>query len=164
MNNKTINIKTINKLFLFSIFFMALWFFGNLYEELVLAPNQIIDAYEKLQHWQHFFTVTNPMFYYVPFTQIAVVVICLLFFFTSDMEQKMLLNRAMVFGIAGIIITIPIVTQLNSKLFFGDLDKYKEQLQLLSIVWLIGNAVRLYLVGSCLYYLLKTYVLFRVQR
>ena len=108
--------KTINGLLVFSIFFLALWFFGNLYEELVIAPNQVINSYEKLQHWQHFFTETNPMYFYVPFTQVAIIIICILYFKITDIHQKKLLKKAIIFGIFGIILTVVIVTQINLKL------------------------------------------------
>jgi len=155
--------KTLNKLLIFSLFFMALWFFGDLYEEFVLTPNQLTDSYEKLRHWQRFFTVTNPMFFYVPFTQFAVIIICILYFKVSDIKQKQLLKKAGVFGVLAMITTVVIVTQINLKTFFGDLDKYKDQLFFLSVVWLIGNAIRLYFVGSSLYYIFKTYILLQIK-
>lgn len=151
--------KIFNRLLQFSLFFMALWFFGNLYEELVLIPNQLTDCYGKLQHWQQFFTITNPMYFYVPFTQLAVIVICILHFRVSDIKQKEFLKKASVFGVSAIIITGIIVTQINLKIFFGDLNKYKDQLFTLSVIWLIGNAIRLYLVWNSLYYIFKTYIL-----
>src|ERR1700761_4727160 len=117
--------RTITRLLSFAIFFLALWFFGNLYEEIVITPNQLSNSYEKLQHWQHFFTETNPMYFYVPFTQLAVVVICILYIKIHDSVQKSFLRKASIFGILGILISVPIITQINVKLFFGDLDKFK---------------------------------------
>jgi len=151
--------QTFNRLLLFSLFFMALWFFGNLYEEVVLVPNQLTNSYERLQHWQHFIVISNPIYFYVPFTPLAVLSTCLLYFRVSDIQQKRFLKRASVFGILGIIIGVVIITQINFKIFFGDLDKYRDQLFILSVMWLIGNAIRLYFVGSSLYYIFKTYIL-----
>lgn len=155
--------KTFNRLLLFSAFFLAHWFFGNLYEEIVLAPNQLTNSYEALKKWQSYFTITNQVYYYVPFTQIAVFVACYLYFKAIDKTEKSLLKKASIFGLFSIGITVIIVTQLNVKLFFGDLDKYKNQIYQLSVIWLIGNLVRLYLIGSSLYFVLKTY-LFRKMR
>lgn len=148
-----------NRLLFFSLFFLTHWFFGNLYEEIVLAPNQLTNSYEALKNWQGYFTISNQIYYYVPFTQIAVFLVCYLYFKTEDKTEKALLKKASVFGLLSIALTAIIVTQLNVKLFFGDLDKYKEQIFTLSLIWLIGNAIRLYLVGSSLYYIFKTYIL-----
>lgn len=148
-----------NRLLLFSLFFLAHWFFGNLYEQIVLAPNQLTNSYEALKNWQGYFTVSNQIYYYVPFTQIAVFVVCYLYFKTKDNREKILLKKASIFGLLSIIITVVIITQLNLKLFFGDLNKYKEQVYDLSVIWLFGNGVRLYLVGSSLYYTFKAYLL-----
>lgn len=152
-------VKTFNRLLGFSLFFLAHWFFGNLYEEIVLAPNQLTNSYEALKSWQGYFTITNQIYYYVPFTQIAVFVICFLYLKSNNETEKLLLKKASVFGLLSIAITAIIVTQLNLKLFFGDIEKYKEQIYNLSVIWLVGNAIRLYLVGTCLYLTFKTYIL-----
>jgi len=155
--------KTFNRLCIFSLFFTACWFFGNLYEEIVIVPNQLSDTYRALQLWQSYFTVTNPIYYYVPFTQIAVVVIWILFFTSKQLKEKQLLKKAAICGTIAIALTILIVTQINMKLFYGDLNKYKDQLYSLVIMWLFGNALRLLLVGISLYLLFKAYLLKQVS-
>lgn len=149
--------KTFDRLLMFSLFFMAYWFFGNLYEEIVLAPNQLDNSYEKLVAWQNYFTVTDQLFYYVPFTHIAVIVLGILYYQSSHKQEKALLKKASIYGVLSICITVLIVTQLNLKLFFGDLEKHKHQIFSLSVLWLIGNALRLILVGSSMYFIFKTY-------
>jgi hypothetical protein len=152
-------VTTFNRLLAFSLFFLAHWFFGNLYEEIVLAPNQLTHSYEALKSWQNYFRITNQIHYYVPFTQIAVLVVGYLYVKSTDRAEKKLLKKAGLYGLFSIALTVVIVTQLNLKLFFGDLDRYKDQIHTLSVIWLIGNAVRLYLVGSALYFVFKTYLL-----
>jgi hypothetical protein len=156
--------KTYNKLLLFSMFFMAYWFFGNLYEEIVLAPNNLVNPFEALSHWQSYFTVSNQIYYYVPFTQLAVIVVCVLYFKTKDKTQKQFLKKASIFSLLAVGISVAIITQLNTKLFFGNnLAKYKDQLYTLSIIWLIGNTIRLYLVASSFYYIFKNHQLHQFQ-
>jgi small-conductance mechanosensitive channel len=150
--------QTYNRLLGFSLFFLAHWFFGNLYEEIVLAPNQLMNTFQALKSWHSYFTYTNQIHYYVPFTQLAVVVLCILYFKSHQEVEKALLKRASLFGVSAIVLTILIITQLNLKLFFGDLEQHKQEIRTLSIIWFIGNALRLYLVGSALYYTLKLYV------
>jgi heme/copper-type cytochrome/quinol oxidase subunit 4 len=151
--------KMFNRLLAFSLFFIAHWFFGNVYEQIVLAPNQLTNSYDALERWQGYFTVTNQIYYYVPFTQIAVLLICFLYFKSKDKAEKKLLKKAAVFGVLSLIITALIVTQLNLKLFFGDINQHKEELFTLSVMWLIGNGIRITLVGSTLYFTFKTYLL-----
>ncbi len=105
--------KTYNALLTFSLFFLAHWFFGNLYEEIVLAPNQLTNSYQALKNWQGYFTITNQIYYYVPFTQIAVVIVCFLYVNSSNKTEKLLLKKASIFGLLSILITALIVTQLN---------------------------------------------------
>jgi hypothetical protein len=152
--------KTVNNQLLFLLFFMAHWFFGNLYEEIVLAPNNLVDPFNALSHWQSYFTVSNQIYYYVPITIVAILVFCLLYFKINDKAEKQLLKKAAIYGLFAIGISIIIITQLNTKLFFGNnLAQYKNQLYTLSLLWLIGNAVRLYLVATSFYYIFKTYQL-----
>ncbi len=158
------NNKTFNRLLGFSLFFLAHWFFGNLYEEIVLAPNQLTNSYEALKSWQGYFTITNQIHYYVPFTQFAVFVICYLYFKTDNQMEKRLLKKASIFGLLSILLTAIIVTQLNLKLFFGDIEKYKDQIYDLSVIWLFGNAIRIYLVGSCLLLTFRIYILRQINQ
>jgi hypothetical protein len=156
--------KTFNRILGFSLFFLAHWFFGNLYEEIVLAPNQLTSSYKALLAWQGYFTITNQIYYYVPFTQLAVVGVCFLYFKTSNAKEKGRLRKAGIYGIGAIIVTALIVTQLNLKLFFGDLDRHKENLYLLSVVWLFGNAIRIVLIGFSLFNTLEVFIFRRTQR
>lgn len=103
------------------------------------------------------------MYFYVPFTQLAVVITGILYIKATTPVQKIFLKKAGIFGILGILISIPIITQINLKLFFGDLDKFKDQLKTLSVIWLIGNAVRLYLVGNSLRYAIKAYLDIKIK-
>ncbi len=150
--------KIYNRLLFFSLFFMTYWFFGNLYEEIVMIPNQLENTYEVLKAYQGYFRLTGPTIYFVPFTQLAVVVIWFLYFKTMEANQKQQLKKAGIFGVLAIGLTAIIVTQLNVKMFFGNLDKYRNQLYYLSLTWLIGNMLRLYLVGNSIYFIFKVYI------
>lgn len=150
--------KTFNALLAFALFFLAHWFFGNLYEEIVLAPNQLSNSYEAIKNWQHYFTVTNQLYYYIPFTQLAVLTVCFLYFKAKDQVEKRLLKRAALLGIVSLVLTALIVTQLNLKLFFGDVERYRHELFSLSVIWLIGNAIRLCFVGGALFFTFRAYL------
>ena len=140
------------------LFFMAYWFFGNLYEEIVLIPNQLVNSLEVLTCWQSYFNTTDQVYYFVPCMLIAVIGTCILFFKTKERTQRAFLKKATIFSMIATGLTIVIVNEINEKLFYGDLEKIRDQLKVLSILWLIGNAIRLYLVGTAMYYLFKAIV------
>lgn len=151
--------RTFDRLLTFSLFFLAYWFFGNLYEEIVMIPNQLVNPHDALHAYQNYFKISNPIYYFVPFTQLAVVVICILYFCCGDAKQKQLLKKAAVFGVLSLLVTAIIVTQINVKIFSLDFEEHHESLFNLSLLWMVGNAFRMYLTGSALYFTLKTFVL-----
>src|SRR5438128_12366397 len=85
------------RLLTFALFFMACWFFGNRYEEIAMIPNQLVNTYATMTAYREYFQVVSPTFYFVPFTQIAVVVTVVLYFNTSLPELKRLLRTAGIF-------------------------------------------------------------------
>jgi hypothetical protein len=145
--------------FLLALAGLAQWFFGNLYEQIVLVPNSLVSSYAQHRCWQAYFVVTNPIYYYVPFTQLAVCLVWYLCFTQKHPEIKKLLYRASLYGLLALALTAVIVTQLNLKVFFGNLDLIKDQLYQLSLIWMIANGVRLVLVGATLGYTFKSYLL-----
>lgn len=149
---------TIDRILIFTLFFMAYWFFGNLYEEIVLIPNQLVASFEALTAWQSYFKVTDPLYYYVPWAQLPVVTSLFVFFKSKDRMQRSLLKKACIFSMIAVGITIVMVNEINEKLFNSDLAKYKDQLQLLAVLWLIGNAVRLFLVWKAMRCVFQTIV------
>ncbi len=151
--------KATNVLWLLALIGLAQWFFGNLYEQIVLAPNNLVDSYAQMKRWQGYFIVTNPIYYYVPLTQLAVGAVWYLWFTQKHPEIKKRLFRASLGGALALALTAVIVTQLNLKVFFGDLDPIKDQLYRLSLTWMIANGCRLVLVGATLTYTFKSYLL-----
>jgi hypothetical protein len=138
---------------------LAHWFFGNLYEAIVLAPNMLVSPYEQLNCWQGFFTVTNQIYYYVPFTQLAVMVIWFLYVKEKDRLLKTVLLKASLYGLLSILLTVVIVTQLNLKIFFGDLDQVAGDLYTYTLYWVVLNIFRVILVGTTLVYACKSLLL-----
>lgn len=142
----------------FALFFMAYAFFGNLYEEIVLIPNHFTNPSAVLAAYHRYFVFSNPTYYFVPLTQLAIVVVVVLFFKSHEGKQKELLKRAVIFCLLSVVVTGFIVTQINLKLFSPQLVQQTEMLYTLSVMWLIGNTLRMILVGGSLYFVLKTYV------
>lgn len=63
---------------LFSIFGIAYWFFGNLYEAIVFGPNWIIENLNHLKYLNAFFSNSSPTAYFIPFVS---------FLFWSDISS-----------------------------------------------------------------------------
>ena len=151
--------KTFDRLLFFSLFFLAYWFFGNLYEEIVMVPNHLTNPLDVLTAYHRYFVLSNPTYYFVPLTQLAILVVFLLDFKANDERQKRFLRKATIFGALSLVVTAFIVTQINLKLFSSDINQYQNALFDLSVFWLLGNGLRVIFVGGTLYFVGKTYLL-----
>jgi hypothetical protein len=151
--------KLFHNLLLFCLFGIAMWFFGNLYEAIVIAPNMLQNAIQRLHAWQDFFVCTNPVFFYVPIPQLATVTLVVLYFKAprQNVYIKKQLKLALIFQIAALMLSVYIIAQLNLKLFFGDLEKYADEIPSKAILWNILNAMRVVLVGAALSFVFKAY-------
>ena len=156
--------KRFDKLLQLALFFMAYWFFGNLYEEIVLIPNQLVNSLDSINCWQSYFSVTDQLYYFVPCVLASVILPTILFFKSKERIQRKLLKRAMIFSMLPTGLTIIIVNEINEKLFYGNPEDYKMQLQFLAALWLLGNAIRMCMVGIAMYYLFQTVVYRKARR
>jgi hypothetical protein len=150
------------KLTLIAVIGLAQWFFGNFYEAIVLAPNMLFHSSAQLQRWHEYFTITNQIYYYVPFTKMATVLLWWLYWRIKDKDIRKELAIASIFGLLSILITVYIVTQLNLKLFFGVFERYRDELSYMTLKWNILNIIRVGLVGVTLTYTFKAYIKMRL--
>jgi hypothetical protein len=153
-------------LLLFSLFGIAQWFFGNLYEGVVIAPNMLENSVFKTQVWQSFFRTTNPIHYYIPLTQVAILAIVFLYFKTP-LESTVLKKRlkfAMLSVLLALVLSVYIITQINLKLFFGSSEAYSQNAHSMSVMWNVLNAVRLVLLGIALSNAFKAYMYIHSKR
>jgi hypothetical protein len=141
----------------FSLFGLSLWFFGNLYEEIILMPNWLAAPIDVLRAYNRYYTVVIQYHYYVPITQLAVVVLTVLLFNQSSVLQtsKPNLRRAATWGWIGIGLTAWIVLNLNLDLFIGELTLSEVEAHQKGLIWMIGNALRLLCVGMAIVYTMK---------
>lgn len=127
----------------FTVFGIAMWFFGNLYEAVVIGPNIAGDTKEQLRAFQQFTEVTNPVYYYIPLTQIAAVTLIVWFVRTPwRAPEKRSLFIASLAEIAAVALSIYIIVELNMTLFFGSLGETPEELHRLALQWNLLNLVR----------------------
>src|SRR4051794_13246582 len=121
--------KSVCNLLRFALFGIAMWFFGNLYEAVVIGPNMLgADALQKLHNFQKFFITTNPVFFYIPLSPLATAATVFIYFKTPKTKTvlKRHLKMASIFLTISVALSVYMITQLNLKLFFGDLTKYTD--------------------------------------
>lgn len=136
----------------FSLFGLALWFFGNLYEEIILMPNWLVAPIDVLTAYNRYYSVVIQYHYYVPVTQLSVLVLVWLSFRTGD---PLRLRRAAVWGLLGTALTAWIVLSLNLDLFIGRLTLSVSEAHEKGLIWMAGNALRLICVGMSFLYTLR---------
>jgi len=137
----------------------AMWFFGNLYEQLVFVPNAVQGSPPAHAAFNAFFDVTKPPAYYIPLTQLGVLVLSgLAIRAVPGTPGRVELRRAAVLSWCALGLTAFIVLGYNVRLWFEDVSDMAAP-ELHSLAWQWGglNAVRLGIVG------LATWFLWRVR-
>jgi hypothetical protein len=131
---------------------IAQWFFGNLYEAVVTAPNWRVAFTYELLTGQSQFDAGSPVRYYVPVTQLAIVLLWVASALTwrAVPISRRWLGIASIAGALALVLTIYIVTQLNLRLFFGGTALDVAQATPLMQQWQALNYLRVLLVGTTL--------------
>ena len=132
-------------------------FFGNLYEE-ILTPNSIVATTEQINAYNRFFSITEPYYYYVPLTQIGVLILFYLAVFgnlPANLQKPV--RIASVTSLLTLLLTVYIITQYNLKMFFGDVTHLGDRVHQLYLEWAILNGIRVTLSGAIIFYLFKAY-------
>lgn len=156
-----VNNKTYRAILLSSLFGMAMWLFGNLYEAIVLAPNLLKESVGKADLWKKLFTATNPIFFYIPISPLAMLATVFLYFKTPDTRQglKKHLKHATIFGLVALIFSVIIITQINLKLFFGDTNTLAGNVHTLAVLWNLLNAIRVILLSFAVFHIFRACIL-----
>jgi len=152
--------KLFNNLLLFSIFGIALGFFGILYEGVVYGPKLLDVSMERMLFWKEFTSVISPIIYYVPWVYLATISAVVLYFKTQKekTELKKQLKLASIFQILSLVLTIYILTQINFKHSFGDLEKYADTIPGKVFLFNILSIFRVVLAAIGLIYIFKAYI------
>jgi hypothetical protein len=152
--------KTYANLLLFALLGIALWFFGNLYEGIVITPNLLIDPTRKIYYWREFFRITNPIFFYIPLAPAAILSSFVLYFKTP--KEKIVLKRylryATFFLSIALAVGVFIISQINLKLFYGHIVKNSTEIYRLSVLWNLLNILRVILLAFTIYYVFNAYI------
>jgi hypothetical protein len=152
--------KTFNNFLLFSLFGIALGFFGILYEGIVYGPKFLDTSMERMLFWKSFTSIISPLAYYTPWVGIGTIILVLLYFKTSKQKPilKSRLKWASILQILSLAITFYILTQINFKQSFGDIQKYTDVIPGKVILFNILSVIRIVLVAIALTSLFKGYI------
>lgn len=143
--------KLFNNLLLITLFGLALGFFGMLYEGVVIVPKMLNLTPAKMQLWHNFYLIINPIIFYVPVVPMATVILIVLYFTEKKQnDSRGRLGLAALSQIVVMALTVYIVTQINLKLYFSDIEKYADLIpaktfliNILSVIRLIFSATAL---------------------
>jgi hypothetical protein len=110
--------------------------------------------------WKNFTSVISPIIYYVPLVYLATITLVVLYFKTPKQkaELKKRLRRASIFQIASLALTIYILTQINFKLRFGNLEKYADTIPGKVVLFNILSVFRVALAAIGLAFIFKAYI------
>ncbi len=142
---------------LFSIFGMAYWFFGNLYEAIVFGPNWAIKDPDHLKHLNDFFVNSSPTAYFIPMTLLAAISIWILMFVNKVEIVKREYRIASILALVITIMTSLIVGFVLSKMFGPGYFENPTKASFYGQLWNILNAFRLALEIATIYYLFNAY-------
>lgn len=144
----------------FAIFGMAHWFFGNLYEEIVMTPNGLVATVAEAKVVIGYFRVSNPIIYFVPLTHLAsLALIILAYRWRRVPDVSRLTKRGAITTTLALLLTVWIVLGYNNQIFGTPDALTTAQYQTMSFHWLLLNGVRMVLVGTALLSLLQVRLL-----
>ena len=152
--------KLLNNLLLFSLFGIALGFFGMLYEGLVTIPKMLDTSMARMIFWRDYYAVLSPIIYYIPLTPLATLGLVVLYFTSSNQnaQLKKLLGWAGILQIAALAITFYIVKVINPQLYFSDIAQYASVIPAKVLLVNILSVVRLILAATALALTFKAYL------
>ncbi|CCH52665.1 hypothetical protein BN8_01680 [Fibrisoma limi BUZ 3] len=153
------NVRRLHWFLGFTIFGLAHWFFGNLYETVVFTPNTLSDPATALTHWNAFTKVTNPVWYFIPLSPLTFVAAVGAYWISRDHDKSLRnwLLATLLFTLVAVFMTVYIVTQINLNVFFSGADLLANRAQVNQLVWrgMSWGIVRLVCVGAALYTAVK---------
>ena len=152
--------KLFNNLLLFSLFGVALGFFGILYEGVVNMPKMLDGSMPRMLFWKNFYDVISPIPYYIPLVPTATITLIFLYF-KSPKQKIEIKNRLKLAGIlqaTSLLLTFYIVKVMNLKLFFGDIDKYGALIPTRTLMVNIISVIRVALTALALITVFKAYI------
>ena len=150
-------LKTQKNATLFSLFSIAYWFFGNLYEAIVFGPNWNQDDPEILHHLNSVFVQSSPNAYFVPMTLFAALSVWIVTFLNKIDAVKKEYKIASILTLIITVLTSLIVALVLSKMFGPEFYENQSEGSYYGTLWNYLNVVRMILEAATIYYLFNIY-------
>jgi hypothetical protein len=129
------------------------WFFGNLYEQVVFAPNWVLpgsaESVTQVERLQAFFVRTSPTLYFVPFTIVAPALVWLAHGLNPLPAASRAFRLASGCGVLAAALNAFMVVTLAVPLFSRPTHEHAVlELYALCTRWAVFNPVRMLLTGA----------------
>lgn len=145
------------RLVLLALFGLAWWFFGNLYEAVVISPNWVYDSAAQLERLNAFFQRSSPTLYFVPLTQLATMLVWYVTWRNREPSASRPLRWASLFAVLATALNFAIVSTLVTRLFGETRSTEPATIQSLTVRWNSLNALRIALTGSTMVALFEAF-------
>lgn len=141
--------RALRPLLLLALIGLAWWFFGNLYEAIVISPNWVVDSPAQLTRLHGFFVVTSPTAYFVPVTLIGILLMWIALFIGRRVLPHRTAILAAAVSVVLVIVTVIIVSVLVEGLFGPGYLDHPEALHSYTWWWNAANVLRMALTATC---------------
>ncbi|WP_020603893.1 hypothetical protein [Spirosoma spitsbergense] len=151
---------TIKLLFICLLGFLH-WFFGNLYDTLILTPNVLLadDQVAMLGIVWRLFSVSPPYYYYLPWGPLSIGLVVYLWFRlrrTNSVQVRRWITYATGFAISAGVVTWYIIVHYNLTLWVGSGQYSATELSALIRENTVVALFQIGLVGATVYCLYRT--------
>ena len=152
--------KVFNNLLLFSLFGIALGFFGMLYEGVVTIPKMLDSSMARMLFWEDYYRILSPTVYYIPMIPLATILLVILYFVTAKEKAilKQQLGLAAILQITALAITFYIVKQINLQTYFDNIPHYADIIPVKTMLVNILSMIRLVFAFAALALTLRGYI------
>lgn len=132
---------------LISLIGICHWFFGNLYEAIVISPNWVVDTATQLTRLNELFVCTSPTLYFVPVTQLATLAGWLALALNRRDEARPTLRRAALFLVLDQLLNALVVSTVILQVFGPNFSSLPDP-HALVLRWNILNVARMALTAA----------------
>lgn len=150
-------LKSQKNITLFSLFGIAYWLFGNLYEAVVFGPNWSQEDPDILHHLNSVFIKSSPNAYFVPMTLLAALSVWILTFLNKIEVVKKEYKIASILTLIITLLTSLIVVLVLTKMFGKGFYENQSEGSFYGTLWNYLNVVRMILEVATLYFLFNIY-------
>ena len=136
------------------------WLFGNVYEQVVIAPNWVVDSGKQMDRLHAFFVRSTPTLYFVPLSLLASPLVWAAHACNRRSDADTAFRRASGYALVAAALNALIVATIAIPLFSPDYRLHSDaELHALCSRWNVLNALRMALTAATVFW---TFHAFRI--